>query len=241
MLPSHFCCLMFTIWGVWWSQQSFSLSPRFCLQSLGTRTVLVRHNSRVRTRILKKSSIYNQFKYLPQGSKIQAFITGTRQICASHSTWRSFGRHFRPCSNQRRPVGNIPEELLCFGSRLHEHFQIAIWFVADTKKKSDTCDEQSCVPAGLGASSLQPHEADLQLLLIGLRSRENSAVARLLHHGATVRVPAARRREDKATPTAQVDASVPAAVRVRARARGRSRLADQLYPHWPHSQKNHFI
>lgn len=50
-----------------------------------------------------------------------------------------------------------------------------------------TCDEQSTVPAGLGASSLQPHEADLQLLLVGLGPREHSAVARFLHHDGVER------------------------------------------------------
>lgn len=87
-----------------------------------------------------------------------------------------------------------------------------------TKQKSDTCDEQRSVPAGLGAGSLQPHEADLQLLLVGLRPRENAAVARFLHHDGRVRVPADLQSRDKATMTAQVDAGVPAAVRARARA-----------------------
>lgn len=53
-----------------------------------------------------------------------------------------------------------------------------------------TCDEQSSVPAGLAARSLQPHEAHLQLPLVGLRPREHAAVAGFLHHDGSLRVPA---------------------------------------------------
>lgn len=104
-------------------------------------------------------------------------------------TVRALRRHFYFCSNQRRRKKKIPDlESGIFVCSLETHDTKAD--ASLTKSKSDTCDEQSPVPAGLAAPSLQPHEADLQLLLIGLRSREDPAVARFLHHDGAEREPA---------------------------------------------------
>lgn len=133
-------------------------------------------------------------------------------------------RHFYFCSHQRR-IGKKPEFVpwnLSVFAVIHSSRHQSCSDAA-TKSTSDTCDEQSSVPAGLGASSLQTHEADLQLLLVGLRSREHSAVARFLHHDGAVREDAG----DKAETAAPEDGSIPAAVGGGSTA---SRLADQMEP-----------
>lgn len=79
-----------------------------------------------------------------------------------------------------------------------------------------TCDQQSSVPARLRPPSLQTHEADLQLLLVGLRPGEHPAVPGFLHHdGNETRTDLLiySQPEDKAPRPARPGGSIAAAAR----------------------------
>ena len=67
-------------------------------------------------------------------------------------------------------------------ARAHTHTSRVVTIRVCVRACLFTCYQQSSVPAGLGSTCFQTYEADLQLLLVGLRSGEHPAVPGFLHH-----------------------------------------------------------